>query len=389
MTEHSAVLTGAHFMNGDEAAAEGALAAGCRFFAGYPITPATEIAETMAERMPEVGGVYIQMEDELASMNAVIGASWGGLKSMTATSGPGFSLMMENLGLALMTETPCVLVNVQRGGPSTGLPTLVGQQDMMQARWGSHGDYELIALSPDSPQEMFDLTVEAFNLSERFRVPALVMADEVVGHMTEKVVIPPADRIRLFDRRKPAKGEKYLPFKAGEDLVPPMGSMGDGHFQHITGLTHDERGYPAANAAVQDKLVRRLVDKIRKYARTELTKYEAVMMEDAEVVVLCYGITGRSALRAVRVARERGIKAGLVRLQIVWPFPDHLVEDLAAKSRAIVVPEVNMGQIVREVARAAAGRCPIVGLPLPGGAMHKPDQIVEAVAKAAEVHAKA
>ncbi len=343
----------------------------------------------MAERMPEVGGVYIQMEDELASMNAVIGASWGGLKSMTATSGPGFSLMMENLGLALMTETPCVLVNVQRGGPSTGLPTLVGQQDMMQARWGSHGDYELIALSPDSPQEMFDLTVEAFNLSERFRVPALVMADEVVGHMTEKVVIPPADRIRLFNRRKPAKGEKYLPFKAGEDLVPPMGSMGDGHFQHITGLTHDERGYPAANAAVQDKLVRRLVDKIRKYARTELTKYEAVMMEDAEVVVLCYGITGRSALRAVRVARERGIKAGLVRLQIVWPFPDHLVEDLAAKSRAIVVPEVNMGQIVREVARAAAGRCPIVGLPLPGGAMHKPDQIVEAVAKAAEVHAKA
>jgi 2-oxoglutarate ferredoxin oxidoreductase subunit alpha len=240
---------------------------------------------------------------------------------MTATSGPGFSLMMENLGLALMTETPCVLVNVQRGGPSTGLPTLVGQQDMMQARWGSHGDYELIALSPDSPQEMFDLTVEAFNLSERVRVPALVMADEVVGHMTEKVVIPPADRIRLFNRRKPAKGEKYLPFKAGEDLVPPMGAMGDGHFQHITGLTHDERGYPAANAAVQDKLVRRLVDKIRKYARTELTKYEAVMMEDAEVVVLCYGITGRSALRAVRVARERGIKAGLVRLQIVWPSP--------------------------------------------------------------------
>ncbi|MEN6627211.1 MAG: 2-oxoacid:acceptor oxidoreductase subunit alpha [Candidatus Sumerlaeia bacterium] len=382
MTEHSDVLTGAHFMNGDEACAEGALAAGCRFFAGYPITPATEIAETMADRMGEVGGVFIQMEDELASMNAIIGASWGGVKSMTATSGPGFSLMMENLGLALMTETPCVVVNVQRGGPSTGLPTLVGQQDMMQARWGSHGDYEIIALTPNSPQEMFDLTLEAFNLSERFRLPVLVMADEVVGHMTEKVVIPAREELKIVNRKKWQKSDdKHLPYRADEDLVPPMAAMGEGSFQHITGLTHDERGYPGANAAVQDALVRRLIDKVRKYAKTELTRYEAVEMDDAEVVIVCYGITSRSCLRAVRVARERGIKAGMIRLQIVWPFPDHLIEEIAAKARAIIVPEINMGQIVREVQRAAGGKCPVHGMPIPGGAMHKPEQIVEMITR--------
>ncbi len=377
MSEQREVLTGAHFINGDEASAEGAIAAGCRFFACYPITPSTEIAEAAAERLPEVGGVFIQMEDELAAMNAVIGAAWGGRKAMTATSGPGFSLMMENLGLAIMTETPCVVVNVQRGGPSTGLPTLVGQQDMMQARYGSHGDYEIIALSPDSPQEMFDLTIEAFNLSERFRTPVLVMADEVVGHMTEKVIIPPADQIEIVPRRLARPGEPYLPFRPDADLVPPMGLMGDGHFQHITGLTHDERGYPCATPDGQEKLVRRLMDKIRNHAEKELTRYQSLMMDDAEVVILTYGISGRSAQRAVRLAREQGIKAGLVRLQIVWPFPDHLIAELAGRYRAIVIPEINMGQIAREVQRAAAGRCPVIGMPLPGGSMHRPERIVE------------
>ena len=379
MTERRDILTGEHFMNGDEASAEGAIAAGCRFFGGYPITPATEIAETMAERLPEVGGVYIQMEDELAAMNSIIGAAWGGKKSMTSTSGPGFSLMMENLGLAIMTETPCVVVNVQRGGPSTGLPTLVGQQDMMQARWGSHGDYEIIALCPSSPQEMFDLTIEAFNLSERFRTPVLVMADEVVGHMTEKVIIPAPEAIKLTPRRTPPAGRKpYKPYEADEDGVPPMAAMGDGHFQHITGLTHDERGYPSANPQTQMQLITRLVDKIRR-AADDLTRYEAVMMDDAEIAVIAYVISGRVARRAVRMARAEGLRLGMIRLQVVWPFPDKLIEDLSGRLEGLLVAEINMGQIVREVARAAAGRCPVSHLPIPGGALHRPEAIVEKI----------
>jgi len=259
------VLTGEFFMMGDIACAEGAISAGCRFFAGYPITPATEIAERMAERMPQVGGTYIQMEDEIASMIAVLGASWGGVKAMTATSGPGFSLMMENLGLAIMTETPCVLVNVQRGGPSTGLPTLVGQGDMMQARWGSHGPYEIIALVPSSPQELFDLTIRAFNLSEKYRIPVLVMTDAEVAHMTEKVIIPPPEQIETFPRRKPTvPPHEYLPYQAGDDLVPSMDNFGEGYHLHITGLTHDERGYPVTDAETQERLINRLVEKIRK-----------------------------------------------------------------------------------------------------------------------------
>ena len=253
MSEYdSPVLTGKHFMSGDTAVAEGGLAGGCRFFAGYPITPATEVAERMAERLPKIEeGIYIQMEDEIASMNAILGASWGGKKSMTSTSGPGFSLMMENLGLGVMLETPCVLVNVQRGGPSTGLPTLVGQQDVMQARWGSHGDYEIIALSPSSPQECFDFTIDAFNLSEIYRVPTLVLTDETVGHMYEKVVIPEADKIKIDNRPRPTPGDKnYLPYASiNGNGIPPMALAGEGFRIHVTGLTHDERGYPAVNAA--------------------------------------------------------------------------------------------------------------------------------------------
>jgi len=381
--EHQADMSGDHFLNGDDACAEGALAVGCRFFAGYPITPATEIAERMAERLPELGGTFIQMEDEIASMGAIIGASWGGVKSMTSTSGPGFCLMLENLGLALMTETPCVVANVQRGGPSTGLPTLVAQQDMMQARWGTHGDYEMIVLSPESPQEMFDLTVEAFNLSERFRQPVLLMADEAVAHLTERVSIPPPEAIVRYERRRPEPGQSsVLPFAPGPDGVPLMAPMGEGYAQHITGLTHDQRGYPQLNEETQRQLITRLVNKIRDH-RQELTRVVTDGLDDAQVAVLTYGITGRVARRAVSLARERGTRVGLARLQIVWPFPDHVVAALAEQVDTILVPEINMGQIVREVERAAHGRCRVVSLPHAGGALHDPEAMALAIDQAA------
>ncbi len=366
-------------MNGDEACAEGALAAGCRFFAGYPITPATEVAERMAERLPEVGGLYIQMEDEIASMAALLGASWAGVKAMTSTSGPGFSLMMENISLALCTETPCVVCNVQRAGPSTGLPTLVGQMDMMQARWGAHGHYEIIAVSPSSPQEMFDFTVWAFNLAEQYRVPVLIMADEVVGHMTERVVIPPADQIQVVDRKKPTgQRDRYHPFRPDKDGVAPMATFGDGYRIHITGLTHDERGYPVMNETAQQQLIDRLVQKIRKNV-DKIIRFDTVMLDDAEVAVVAYGISARSAKRAVAEARAQGIKAGLLKLETVWPFPEKVIRDLAGRVRGLVVAEINYGQMVLEVERCAAGLCPVRLVPHAGGAIIRPDAIVEAL----------
>lgn len=377
-------LSGEFFISGDEACAEAAISSGCRFFAGYPITPATEIAERMAERMPEVGGVYIQMEDELASMNAVLGAAWGGAKAMTATSGPGFSLMMENLGLGLMTETPCVLVDVQRGGPSTGLPTLVGQADMMQARWGSHGSYEIIALCPSSPQEFFDLTIEAFNLSEKYRTPTLVMADEAVGHMTERVVIPSADSLNLFSRRKPSvPPDQYLPFAGGADGVPAMACAGEGYHLHVTGLTHDERGYPVTtNPAVQERLIHRLVSKIRDN-RADIVHIESDGLQDAEVIVVAYGITARIALWPIEMARAEGIKVGWLKLVTVWPFPEDLIRTLARNIRAFVVPEINYGQIALEVERCAAGNARTLLVPHAGGDVHEPHVILDAIRNAA------
>lgn len=376
------VLTGAHYLDGDHACAEGALAAGCRLFAGYPITPSTETAERFAERIPQVGGVFIQMEDELASLAVVLGASWAGIKAMTVTSGPGFSLMMEHIGLGAMLETPCVLVNVQRGGPSTGLPTLPGQADMMQARWGSHGDYEIIALSPNSPQECFDITIEAFNLSEMYRVPVLVMTDECVGHMTEKVVIPPAEEIEIVPRRwYQGPKDQYLPYKPDEDLVPPMVKAGDGYRFHVTGLTHDERGYPVINAECQEKCVRRLVEKIRRNAE-KIIKIEEEETEDAEVIVLSYGISSRVSYRAVEQARKEGIKVGTLRLITVWPFPERRVRELAKKVRAFVVPEINYGQIVFEVERCAAGNAKTILVPHGGGWVHDPNDILKAIKEA-------
>jgi 2-oxoglutarate ferredoxin oxidoreductase subunit alpha len=379
----AAVLQGQFFITGDEACAEGAIAAGCRFFAGYPITPATEIAERMARRLPKIGGVYVQMEDEIASMNAILGAAWAGAKSMTATSGPGFSLMMENIGLGVMLETPCVVVDVQRAGPSTGLPTLVGQGDIMQAKWGSHGVYEIIAVSPSSPQEMFDLTITAFNLSEKYRVPVLLMADETVGHMSEKVVIRPAKPEELVERRRPTSPPgKYLPYQPDADLVPPMALAGEGYRFHVTGLTHDERGYPVMTAEAHQKLVRRLADKIR-VNRKDIIRYEEVGIEDADVIVCAYGITARVARSAVRQAREEGIRAGMLRLITIWPFAEDRVRELARRARAFVVPEINYGQIVLEVERCAAGKKTVL-VPHMGGGMHQPQDILAAIREAAK-----
>jgi 2-oxoglutarate ferredoxin oxidoreductase subunit alpha len=382
----SGVLTGIHFLDGDQACCEGALAAGCRFAAGYPITPSTEIVERFAQRVPQLGGMFIQMEDELASSIAIQGAVWAGAKAFTVTSGPGFSLMMEHIGYAVMTETPCVFVNVQRGGPSTGLPTLPAQADMMQARWGSHGDYEIIAVCPSSPQEAFDLTIEAFNLSEKYRVPVMVMMDECVGHMTEKVVVPPATEIEITPRRytKRKPGE-YLPYRPESDGIPDMVRAGEGYRFHVSGVTHDERGYLAANAPTQQTLVRRLVDKIRNHT-DEIVRYEETQVEDAEIVLFAYGITARVALRAVQMAREQGIRAGLLRPLVVWPFPEKRIRELAARAgmAGFVVPELNLGQMVLEVERCAAGRAPTRLVPHAGGTVHHPEEILEAIAEVAQ-----
>jgi len=380
------ILAGTHFMNGDEASAEGAIAAGCKLFAGYPITPQSEIAERISRRLPQVGGVFIQMEDEISSMAATLGGAWGGKKSMTATSGPGFSLMMENIGLGMMTETPCVVVNVQRGGPSTGLPTLVAQGDMMQARWGSHGDYGVVALCPDSPQEAFDLTARAFNLAEQLRMPIFVMLDEVVGHMFERVVIDP-EKIERVERKGPNKppGE-FLLYEPGEDLIPQgMPDFGEGYRIHVTGLTHDERGYPVIDAETQGRTVPRLRDKITK----NMALVEDVVeteMEDAEVVIVTYGISARSSLGALRLAREKGLKVGMLRLRTVWPFPEEVLSGLAERVGAFVVPELNLGQIVLEVRRSVCGKAAVRHVPHAGGAILSPETILAAIE---EVHAHA
>ncbi|TET33728.1 MAG: 2-oxoacid:acceptor oxidoreductase subunit alpha [Planctomycetota bacterium] len=373
------VLTGTHYLDGNHACAEGAIAAGCRFFAGYPITPSTEIAERVAARFPFVGGMFIQMEDELASMAAILGGSWGGKKSMTCTSGPGFSLMMENFGLGLMMEVPCVLVNVQRGGPSTGLPTLPAQSDMMQARWGSHGDYEVIALCPNSPQECFELTVEAFNMSEQYRMPVLIMMDECVGHMTERVVIPPASRISVLPRRYTTKPpEKALPFQPGRDMVPLMPPTGEGYRYHVTGLTHDERGYPVINPEAQEKLVRRLVDKVRLNA-DKIIRSEETDVEGAEVVVISYGITSRVVEPAVSRAKAEGIKVGMIRLVTAWPLCEDRIRELAKKVKAFVVPELNFGQLFFEIERFLGDKAKARLVPHAGGTVHDPEKIYLAI----------
>lgn len=378
------VLTGAHYLDGNYATAEGAIAAGCKFFAGYPITPSTEIAERVSRRFPLVGGVFVQMEDELGSMAAIVGASCGGAKSMTCTSGPGFSLMMENFGLGIMLESPCVLVNVQRGGPSTGLPTLPGQADMMQARWGSHGDYEVIALAPDSPQESFELAIHAFNLAERYRMPVLIMTDECVGHMTEKVVIPPAEEIELVERRYTDKkpGEAW-PFEEPEDLICPLLPVGEGYKFHVTGLTHDYRGYPVIDAEAQEWNVRRLVEKVRKNV-DEIIWLEEQETEGADVVVISYGITSRVVQPAIARAKADGIRVGQIKMVTVWPFPEKRIRELAGKVGALVMVEMNYGQVYLEMDRCAAGQCKTHLVGHAGGTVHNPEDIYNTIKEAAK-----
>ncbi|RMF91262.1 MAG: 2-oxoacid:acceptor oxidoreductase subunit alpha [Nitrospinota bacterium] len=349
------------FMQGNKACAEAAIAAGCRFYAGYPITPSSEIAEEMAVLLPRVGGKFIQMEDEIASMGAVIGASVGGLKAMTATSGPGFSLKQENLGYAIFTEIPCVVVNVMRGGPSTGLPTAPSQADVLQARWGTHGDHPIIVLAPASVKEIYELTFQAFNLAEALRTPVILLYDEVIGHMRETVEILDPPAYEIVERKKPfSPPEEYLPYAQTEDDVPPMASFGEGYRYHITGLVHDERGYPTQDPAVTEALQRRLHRKITRHL-DQILRWEELALEDAEIAIFAYGITARSARQTVKMAREAGMKVGLFRPITLWPFPEEAVTRLAARVDLIVVAELNLGQMIYEVERVSGGRARVVG----------------------------
>jgi len=336
-------------MQGNEACAEGAIWAGCRFFAGYPITPSSEIAEYLSRKLPTLGGKFIQMEDEIGSIAAVIGASLTGVKSMTATSGPGFSLKQENIGYAAMAEVPCVIVDVQRGGPSTGTPTLPSQMDVQQARWGTHGDHEIIALTASSAQEAFEQTIRAFNLSEKFMTPVILLLDEIVGHSTEKVVFPDKDSIEIINRKQPEvpPGE-YLPYGETEDLVPVLARFGSGYRYNVTGLCHDATGFPTNDPEKIQKLIIRLSEKINRH-RKEIIDYSLEMMDDAEIAIFAYGSVVRSARRTMRDCREMGIKVGLMAVKVLWPFPYEAVLEVAKSVETIIVPEMNLGQMAREV----------------------------------------
>jgi len=362
-------LTRIEFWQGNTACAEGALAVGCNFFGGYPITPSTEVAEHMAAKLPKKGGVFIQMEDEIAGIASIIGAAWTGARAMTATSGPGFSLMMENIGYAVMTETPCVIVNVQRGGPSTGQPTMGAQGDMMQVRFGSHGDYAIIALCPASVQEMYELTAKAFSLADQYRVPVFLMADEIVGHMREKIIIP--DSMATTQRKALVKGS--LPFRTGDDRVPGFPQFGKGYGVHVTGLTHDERGYPCAtNPQLHEALVRRLVDKIES-ARHAIADFD-IINPDAEQVFIAYGAPVRTVQQVMHDRPDKNI--GFLRLRTVWPFPEYALAEFKNAKR-FLMPELNLGQMAREVERHV--RVPVISIGKLGGELHTPAELVAAL----------
>lgn len=364
---------GSYYFSGNEAAAEGALAAGCRFYAGYPITPSSELMERMAYRLPRLSGVFIQMEDEIASISSVIGASWAGAKAMTATAGPGFSLMQEAIGYAAFTETPCVIVDVQRAGPCTGQATRVGSGDIMQAKWGSHGDYQVIALSPWSCQEMYDLTIRAFNLSERFRVPAMVMAEEAIGHLRETITVP--EKVEVWDRKKKPGAP---PFGTDEeDGVPPMPAFGEGERLAVTGSTHDAFGFrktddPQAHAL----LVERINAKVLRH-RGIIVETESYFLEDAEVAVIAYGFTARTSLYVVKRLRREGLRIGLCRLKTLWPFPDEEVKGLSKSVRKVFVPEMNLGQVAGEAKKYCS--CDILSLGQTNGEVIRPERIEEAL----------
>lgn len=365
-------------MQGNEACAQGAVDAGVRFFAGYPITPSTEIAEWMARELPSMGGKFIQMEDEIASLSAVIGASLAGAKAMTATSGPGFSLMQENIGYACMTEIPCLIVNVQRGGPSTGRPTAPSQGDVMQARWGTHGDHPCIVLSPWSVDETYYLTVEAVNLAEKMRTPVILLLDELIAHLREGVAVPDPRKLSISDRPRPSGEGKFRPFGGSINEIPPIADLGTGYRCNYTGLAHDETGQPTSEPGVTDNLIRRLSGKVEAH-RKEIVKWEESLPEDARAVIFAYGCSARPAMRALQLARQEGLSVGMIRPKTLWPFPAEALQPVVQKGLPVLVPEMNLGQMVFEVERVAAGRCRVRGLSRVDGELFTPGEILVAL----------
>ncbi|MHA1581214.1 MAG: 2-oxoacid:acceptor oxidoreductase subunit alpha [Candidatus Baldrarchaeia archaeon] len=367
------------FLQGNEAIVEGAILAGCKFFAGYPITPSSEILENMAARLPLIGGIFVQMEDELGSIAAAIGASLAGVKAMTATSGPGFSLMQENIGLAIMCEVPVVIVNVMRGGPSTGLPTKASQADIMQARWGHHGDGEIIALSPWSVQECLDLTIKAFNFAEEYRTPVIILSDAILAHLREVVRVPDPEEIVIVERKRPeVPPEEFLPFKADESLVPPMATLGKGYKIHYTGLSHDERGYPTDDPENYKKLIERITAKIRNNAE-KIASWDMKYIEDAEIILISYGSSARAVLQACINARKQGCKVGFLRLITIWPFPEELIKKILENVSKILVLEQNMGQVLHLVKEAVGNRAKIYFYSKLGGEPFTPHEILEQI----------
>lgn len=378
MTSEKAML-----LQGNEACVRAGLKAGATFYAGYPITPSSEVAEGYAEELPKINGKFIQMEDEIASMAAVVGASLAGAKSITATSGPGFSLKQENLGYACMAEVPCVIINVQRSGPSTGGPTAPSQGDVMQAKWGTHGDHPIIALSPYSVRETYDMTIQAFNLAEKYRTPVVLLLDEIIGHLRENVVLPPDEEIEIVERKKPADTGEYLPFKPDEDDIPPMANFGEGHLFHVTGLHHDETGFPNLNNQVVDDLIRRLKRKVDNAAE-EIIDLEVNIPEEADEVIVAYGSVARSAISACKQLQEEGINAGYIRLKTIWPFPyNQLTEYLKGVNR-VIVPEMNLGQINGEVERCVDTATKVTQLGRVDTELITPQEIIDTIKKGDE-----
>jgi 2-oxoglutarate/2-oxoacid ferredoxin oxidoreductase subunit alpha len=372
-------------LQGNEACAEAAITAGCRFFGGYPISPSSEIAEHLSVRLPQVGGRFIQMEDEIAAMGSILGAAMTGAKVMTATSGPGYSLKQENIGYAIMAEIPCVIVNVMRGGPSTGLPTMPAQADVMQARWGTHGDHPAVALAPASVREIYDETIRAFNIAERFRIPVTVLIDEIIAHMRERVVLPDPSEVILWERPRPTgPPEQYLPYEETPSGVPPMAAFGEGYRHHVTGLYHDARGLPKDSPDLVDALQRRLMRKID-LGLPDIQKYEEVSLalKEARLGIVAYGASARSAKAAIRMARAKGIPVGMLRPVTLWPFPEGPVADLAKRMRHILVVEMNLGQAVLEVERVAHGLCPVHRVNRVTGEPIPPEQILEKIEEVA------
>jgi len=366
-------------MQGNEACTLGALTAGLEFFAGYPITPSTEIAELCAEELPKVGGKFVQMEDEIGSIAAIIGASLTGKKVLTATSGPGFSLMQECLGYASLCEIPIVIINVQRMGPSTGMPTSPAQGEVMQARWGTHGDHPIIALTPGNVKECFELTIRAFDLAEKYRVPVIVLTDEVIGHMREKVELPDPAEIKPLNRAAPSSPGGYKPYAADPNGgVPLMAPFGEGYRWHVTGLFHDETGFPSNKPEVADKLIRRLHAKIDNNV-DDIVDYFSESLDDCEIGVISFGASAMSALSAVRRARKEGIKAGMLRLKTLWPFHEAVVRELGKHAKKIIVPEMNMGQLALEVERVAGCNSKIVRVGKVNGELFRPEEIYTAI----------